>query len=182
MRQRFWEWSAIITVMLSTGLAGLWIESVLTKRHADVLTISDRVNLLIADGRLMIFGDLRDRARSFAGTFRHRALGTLGLPKEHAYFDWVIPALGARYCLITGKVAFPLAPGMGPQTIRYVELAIPGLSYQRVQESQRAASRWIFGISLVVPLVLSLAFFAYSWHRLGKARRAATSCPIAVEA
>jgi hypothetical protein len=169
MRRRILEWSWIIALLLSIGLTVLWADSILTKRQSDVLSLTNNVNLLVTAGRLTFFGDPSELERIQPRVFRPRGFGVLNLPKERAYFDWMIPAFVVRYCFVTGEVSFPLTPGMvGPRRIRYAEFTIPGLSYHLDHESQLAAARWSLELSLLVPLVLLLAILGLSWFRSQK--------------
>ncbi|MGO9923144.1 MAG: hypothetical protein ACLQIB_51660 [Isosphaeraceae bacterium] len=99
------------------------------------------------------------------------------MPKEHAYFEWIIPALGVRYCFVTGELSFPASPPMGPWAIRYAEFTIPGLSYHRDHQSQLPTARWSLELALLIPIVLLLAIFGLCWRRLRKGRRPATPSP-----
>src|SRR5262249_9806121 len=125
MGRRMLEWSWAISLLLSIGLTVLWADSLLAKRRYDVLSLTNNLNILVADGRVTFFGDVNERETIQPRVFYPRMLG---LPKEHPYFDWMVPALGVRYCFVTGEVSFPSMPGMGPRTHRYAEFTIPGLS------------------------------------------------------
>jgi hypothetical protein len=177
MRRRILEWSSIISLLLSIGLTGLWADSLLAKRRYDVLSLTKNLNILVADGRVTFFGDVGEGNKIEPRVLNARGFGALNLPKEHAYFDWIIPAFGVRYCFVTGEVSFPPAPGMRPDTIRYSELTIPGFSYHRHHESQLMQAPWTLELTLLFPLVLLLAISGLSWRRLRKGRRPASPSP-----
>ncbi|MGO9923145.1 MAG: hypothetical protein ACLQIB_51665 [Isosphaeraceae bacterium] len=61
--RRVLEWIGIISLLLSIGLTILWADSLLAKRQYDVLSLTENLNILVADGRVTFFGDLGERAR-----------------------------------------------------------------------------------------------------------------------
>jgi hypothetical protein len=148
----------------------LCADSFLTKRRY-VLSLTNYMYILVADGQVTLFREANDFRVIQPRVLNPRGFGSTNLPKEHPYFDWRMPALGVRYCFVTGEVSFPSTPQMGPHTIRYAEFRIPGLSFNWDHESQLKEARWSLDLSLLIPLVLLLVITGLSWHRLQKGPR-----------
>jgi hypothetical protein len=171
MMRRVLQWSWMIALLLSIGLAMLWADSVLTKRKYEVLSLTGNASVLVADGGMTFFGGANDFGKIQPAILNPRGFGSNNLPKEHPYFDWTISTLGVRYCFVTGEISFPATPDIGPTTIRYAEFTIPGLSFHQDRESQLAEARWSLKLSLLVPLLLLLLASGLSWRRLWKGRQ-----------
>ncbi len=73
--RRVLEWIGIISLLLSIGLTILWADSLLAKRQYDVLSLTENLNILVADGRVTFFGDLGERARIQPRVFSPRGFG-----------------------------------------------------------------------------------------------------------
>jgi hypothetical protein len=171
MKRRMLEWIGIISLLLSIGLTVLWADSALAKRRYDVLSLTKTLNILVANGYVIVFGGLEEGQPIELRVFLPRSFGASGPLKEHAYFDWFIPAVGARYCFVTGQVSLPPAPGMGTLTISYAEFTIPGVSYHRHRESQLEGTPWSLSLTLLLPVLFFLVILGLSWRSLQKSRR-----------
>jgi hypothetical protein len=177
MKRRMLEWIGIISLLLSIGLAALWADSVLTKRRYDVLSLTSNLNILAANGHVVFFGGLEEGQPMELRVFLPRSFGAPGPLKEHAYFDWVIPALGVRYCFVTGEVSLPSVPGVGTLAISYAEFTIPGISYHRHHESQLEGTPWSLHLTLLLPLGLFLIILGHCWRSLRKCRPSSSPGP-----
>ena len=93
MKRRMLEWIGIISLLLSIGLTVLWADSALAKRRYDVLSLAKNLNIVVANGYVIVFGGLEEGQPIELRVFLPRSFGAPGPLKEHAYFDWFIPAL-----------------------------------------------------------------------------------------
>ena len=171
MKRRLLEWIAVISLFLSIGLTVLWADSALAKRRYDVLSLTKTLNIFVDNGYVIVFGGLGEGQPIELRVFLPRSFGAPGPLKEHAYFDWFIPAVGARYCFVTGQVSLPPAPGMESLTISYAEFTIPGVSYHRHHESQLEGTPWSLSLTLLLPVLVFLLIFGLAWRSLQKSRR-----------
>jgi hypothetical protein len=179
MGRRILEWGWILALLLSIGLAVLWADSLLSKRRYDVLSPTRNLNILVAEGRVTFFGGGDDWGMIQPRVLNPHVFGQ-NVPKESAYFDWIVSALGVRYCFVTGEVSIAgtegtLAGSMRPHTIRYAEFTIPGLSYHRHHETHLNHAPWSLELTLLMPLVLLLIVLSVSWRRFRKGRRPRSS-------
>ena len=106
MRRRILEWCWVISLLLSIGLAVLWVDSLRTKRRYDVLSLTRHLNILVADGRVTLFGGGNEWGAIQPTVFNPRGFGQ-NLPKEHPYFDWIISALALATGLSPGRSRLP---------------------------------------------------------------------------
>jgi hypothetical protein len=177
MKRRMLEWIGITSLLLSIALAVLWADSVLAGRRYDVLSLTKNLNFLVANGNVVFFGGLEEAQPIELRVFMPRTFGAPGPLKEHSYFDWFIPALGVRYCFVTGLVSLPPVPGMGTLTISYAEFTIPGISYHRHHESQLEGTPWSLSLTLLLPLLFFLVILGICSRSLLKCRRPHSPSP-----
>ena len=65
-------------MLASLALVALWADALLTKRALDVLSLGRNLNVLVAEGRVTLFGDVNER-----GTIRPNLLSprVMGVPR-----------------------------------------------------------------------------------------------------
>jgi hypothetical protein len=85
-------------------------------------------------------------------------------------WGWFIALLLSIGLAVAGSEG-TLAESMGPVTIRYAELTIPGLSYHWHHDTHLREAHWSLELTLLIPLVLLLVILGLSWRRLRKGRR-----------
>ena len=60
MKCRMLEWIGIISLFFSIGLTVLWADSALAQRRYDALTLTKNLNILVANGHVIVFGGLEE--------------------------------------------------------------------------------------------------------------------------
>ena len=75
MKRRMLEWIGIISLLLSIGLTVLWADSALAKRRYDVLSLTKNLNILVANGYVIVFGGLEEGQSIELRVFLPRSFG-----------------------------------------------------------------------------------------------------------